>query len=184
MTTAVVVNASTIVIFNLIDEITETVDPILAMTIGIDVIIAATIAAMTDATTTVATTAPTSATEAIVVMIATMTVTTTGVMINVAKTTTTTQTTTVRSGHLRHHPKGATPTVHYRRPTARSTSSSEVAKRSKPTDKLDRKKERSDTSTLKIHDLCCGLNSQSPSPGKIIGFTSPTPEPIRWSSTP
>jgi hypothetical protein len=32
---------------------------------------------------------------------------------------------------------------------------------------------------VKIHDLCVGLNSQSPSPGKIIGFTSPTPEPIR-----
>jgi hypothetical protein len=128
MTTAVVVNVSTIVTVDLIDEITETVDPILAMTIGIDVIIVVTTAAMTDATTTVATTAPTSATEAIVVMIATMTVTTTGVMIDVARTTTTAQTTTIRSEHLRHHPKGATPMVHSRRPTARSTSSSEVAK--------------------------------------------------------
>jgi hypothetical protein len=183
-TTTIVVSASAIVTVDLIDEITETVDPILAMTMGIDVIIAATTAAMTDATTTVAATAPTSATEAIIAMITTMTVTTTGVMINVARTITTTQTTTVRSGHLRHHPKGATPTVHSRRPTARSTSSSEVAKRSKPTGKLDRTPERSSTSTLKMHDLCVGLNSQSPFPGKIIGFTSPTPEPIRWSSTP
>jgi hypothetical protein len=66
----------------------------------------------------------------------------------------------------------------------RSTSLSEVTKRSKPTGKFDRTLERSGTSTLKIHDLCGGLNSQSPFLGKIIGFTSPTLEPIRWSSTP
>jgi hypothetical protein len=137
MTTAMVVNTLKIVTVDLIDEITEIVDPILAMTMGIDVIIAATTAAMTDATTTVATTASTSVTEAIVVMITMMTVTTIGVMIDVARTITTAQTTTVRSGHLRHHPKGATPTVHSRRPTARSTASSEVTKRSKPTGKLD-----------------------------------------------
>jgi hypothetical protein len=46
-----VVNTSTIVTVDLIDEITVTADPILAMTIGIDVIIAATTAATTDATT-------------------------------------------------------------------------------------------------------------------------------------
>jgi hypothetical protein len=184
MTTAVVVNASRIVTVDLIDEITETVDHILALTMEIDVIVVVTTAAMTDATTIVVATALTSATEAIVVMISTMTVTTTGVMIDVAGTITTAQTTTVRSGRLRHHPKGQTPTVHSRRPTARSTSSSEVAKRSKPTGKLDRTPERSGTPTLKIHDLWGGLNSQSPSPGKIIGFTSPTPEPICWSSTP
>jgi hypothetical protein len=51
-TTAIVVNASTIVTVDLIDEITATVDPILAMTIGINVIIAATITATTDATIT------------------------------------------------------------------------------------------------------------------------------------
>jgi hypothetical protein len=85
MTAAVVVNASTIVTIHLIDEITVTIDPILAMMIGIDVIIAANTAAMTDTTTTVATTTPTSATEAIIVMIAMMTVTTTGVMIDVAR---------------------------------------------------------------------------------------------------
>jgi hypothetical protein len=44
--------------------------------------------------------------------------------------------------------------------------------------------ERSGTSTLKIHDLYGGLNSQSLFLGRIIGFTFPTPEPIRWSSTP
>jgi hypothetical protein len=159
MTTAVVVNASTIVTVDLIDETTVTIDPVLAMTIGIDVLIAATTAAMTDATTTVATTAPTGAKEVIIVMIATMIDTTTSVMIDIVRTTTTAQTTTVRSGHLRHHPKGATPTAHSRRPTARSTSLSEVAKRSKPTGKLDRTPERSGKSTLKIRDLCSGLNS-------------------------
>jgi hypothetical protein len=71
------------------------------------------------------------------VMIATMIITTTRMMIDVARTTTTAKTTTIKSGHLRHRPKGATPTVHSRRPTARSTSSLEVAKQSKPTDKLD-----------------------------------------------
>jgi hypothetical protein len=74
--------------------------------------------------------------------------------------------------------------VHSRRPTARSTSSSVVAKRSKPTGKLDRTPERSGTSTLKIHDLYGGLNSQSLSIGRIIGFTFPIPEPIRSSSAP
>jgi hypothetical protein len=68
--------------------------------------------------------------------------------------------------------------VHSRRPTVRSTSSSEVAKRSKATGKLDRMPGRSGTSTLKTRDLCGGLNSQSLSPGKIIWFTSPTPKPI------
>jgi hypothetical protein len=62
--------------------------------------------------------------------------------------------------------------VHSRRPTARSTSLLEVAKRSKPTGKLDQTPERSGTSTLKIRDLCGGPNSQSLSLGRIIGFTS------------
>jgi hypothetical protein len=123
------------------------------MTIGIDVIIAATTTMMTDATTTVVTITPTSATEVIVVMISTTIVTTTDTMIDIARTTTTDKTTTARSEHLHHRPKGATPTVCSRRPTARSTSLSEVAKRSKPTGKLDQTPERSGTSTLKIHDL-------------------------------
>jgi hypothetical protein len=71
--------------------------------------------------------------------------------------------------------------VHSRRLTMRSTSSSEVAKRSKATDQMPG---RSGTSTPKTRDLCGGLNSHSLSPGKIIGFTSLTPEPIRWSLTP
>jgi hypothetical protein len=54
--------------------------------------------------------------------------------------------------------------VHSRRPTARSTSLSVIAKRSKPTGKLDRTPGRSGTSTLKIHDLYGDLNSQSLSP--------------------
>jgi hypothetical protein len=73
---------------------------------------------------------------------------------------------------------------HSRRLTARSTSSSEVAKQSKATDRLDRTPGRSGMSTLKSRDLCGGLNFQSLSLGKIIGFTSLTPEPICWSSTP
>jgi hypothetical protein len=130
------------------------------MTIGIDVIIAATTAAMTDATTTVVTTALISATEVIVVMIATMIVTTTGATIDVARTTITAKTTTARRGHLCHRPNGATPMVHSRRTTARSTSLLVVAKRSKPTGRLDRTPGRSGTSTLKFQ------------------------EPLRWSEFP
>jgi hypothetical protein len=144
-------NASTIVTIDLTDEITVTAGPILAMTIGIDAIIAATTAAMTDVTTTVATTTTIGATttEANIVMIAMMIVTTTdkmtGMMIDVARTTTVLVTTTARSGLHRHHPKGSTPMVNSRRPTARSASSLEVAKRPKATDKLDQMLGRSDT---------------------------------------
>jgi hypothetical protein len=141
------------------------------------VIIAATSAVMTDATTTVAMTTTTgvTTTEVIAMMIITMT----DVMIDVARTTTIARTATGMSGPLRHRPKGATPMVHSRRLTARSTSSSEVAKRSKATDRLDQTPGRSGTSTPKTRDLYGGLNSQSLSPGKIIGFTSLTSEPIR-----
>jgi hypothetical protein len=170
-----VVNASTIVTVDLIDEITVTVGPILATTIGID----ATTAATTDAMTTVAMTAPTGVTEVIVVMIATTIITTTNAMIDIARTTTIARTATGRSERLRHHPKGATPMMHSRRLIVRSTSSSEVAKRSNATDRLDQMPGRSGTSTLKTRDLCGGRNSQSLSPGKIIGFTSLTPKPIR-----
>jgi hypothetical protein len=184
MTTTMVANASRIATVDLIDEITAIVDPILAMMIGIDAIIAATIAVMTDETTIVATTALISTTEATVMMIATTIDPTTGATTDVVRTTTIVKTTTARSGHLHHHPKGATPMVHSRRPTVRLTSSLVDAKRSKPTDKLDQTPGRSGTSTLKIHDLYGGPDSQSLSLGKIIGFTSPTPEPFRWSSTP
>jgi hypothetical protein len=181
-----VVNASKIITVDLTDEITVIVGSILAMMIGIDEIIAA----MIDAMTTVAMTATTGVTTtgAIVVMIAMMIVTTTNemidVMIDVARTTTINTTTTERSGLHHHRLKGATPMVHFRRPTARSTSSSVVAKRSKVTDKLDQTPGRSGTPTLKTHDLCSGLNSQSLSPGKIIGFTSLTPGLTRWLLTP
>jgi hypothetical protein len=74
--------------------------------------------------------------------------------------------------------------VQSRRRTARSTSSLVVAKRSKPTSRLDQTPGRSGTTTLKINDLYGGLNSQSLSPAKIIGSTFPTLEPIRWSLTP
>jgi hypothetical protein len=74
--------------------------------------------------------------------------------------------------------------VHSRRLTVRSTSSLEAAKRSKPTDRPDQTPGRLDTSTPKTRDLCGDLNSQSLSPGKIIGFTYLTPGPTRWLSTP
>jgi hypothetical protein len=190
MTTATVANALTIVTVDLIDEITAITGLILAMTVGIDVITIATTAAMTGATTTVTMTAMIGVmtTEAIVVMITMMIVTTTDqttdVMMDVARTTTVPATTTGRSRLHHHRPKGATPMVHSRRLTARSTSSLEVAKRSKATDRLDQTPGRSGTSTPKTHDLCGGLNSQSLSPGTIIGFTSLTPEAIRWLLTP
>jgi hypothetical protein len=126
------------------------------MTIGIDVITAA----MTDTTTTVVTTALISVIEVIVVLIATMTVPATGSTIVVVRMTTTAKTATARSGHLHHRPREATAMVHSRRRTARLTSSLVVAKRSKPTGRLDQTPGRSGTSTLKIHDLYGGLNSQ------------------------
>jgi hypothetical protein len=179
-----VANASRTVTIDLIDEITVTADPILAMTIGTDVITAATTTAMTDATTTTVTIVLISVTEVIVVMIAMMTVPTTGATIDVVRMTTTAKTTTARSRHLYHCPREATPMVHSRRRTARSTSLLVVAKRSKPTGRLDQTPWRSGMSTPKIHNLYGSLNSQSLSPGKIIGSTFPTPEPIHWSLTP
>jgi hypothetical protein len=44
--------------------------------------------------------------------------------------------------------------VHSRRPTVRSTSSLEVAKRSKPTDRPDQMPRRLDTSTPKASSFC------------------------------
>jgi hypothetical protein len=181
MTSGTVVNATTIVTVDLIGEITVTAGPILAMMIGIDVIIAAATTAMTDvmtATTGVTTIGVT------VMMIAMMIVTMTDEMIDVIRTTTINTITTGRSGPHHHRPKGATPMVHFRRPTARSTLSSVVAKRSKATNRLDQMPGRPGTLTLKTHNLCGGLNSQSLSIGKIIGFTSLTPGITHWSLTP
>jgi hypothetical protein len=106
------------------------------------------------------------------------------VMTDVAKTTTTATATTVKNGLHYHRLKGATPTAHSRRTTERLTSSSVVAKRPKATDRTDQMPGRSGKLTLKICSLCVGSNSQSLSPRKIIGFTSPTPGPTRWSSIP
>jgi hypothetical protein len=103
-----------------------------------------------------------------------MTDETTDVMIDAAKTTTTATTIITRSELHHHLPKGATPMVHSSQPTERSTSSSAVAKRPKATDRSDQTQGRSGMSTLKPRILCVGLSSQSLSPGKIIGFTSPT----------
>jgi hypothetical protein len=55
----------------------------------------------------------------------------TNAMVDITRTTTITTTTTGRNELHHHHLKGATPMAHFKRPTARSTSSSEVAKRSK-----------------------------------------------------
>jgi hypothetical protein len=74
--------------------------------------------------------------------------------------------------------------AHFRRPTASSTSSSEVAKRSKATIRPDQTPERSGMSILRTDNLFVGSNSQSLSPGKIIGFTSPTSGLTCWSLTP
>jgi hypothetical protein len=108
MTTGTVTSASTTVTVDLIDVITVTAGPIVAMRTGIDVIIAATTAVMLDATTTVATTVMTGATTARVITVTTsvMTAEMIGVMIDVARTTTTAMTTIARSDLHCHHLKG------------------------------------------------------------------------------
>jgi hypothetical protein len=73
--------------------------------------------------------------------------------------------------------------VHSNPPTERSSSSSMVAKRPKATDRSDQTQGRLRMSTPKLRNLCVGRNSQSLSPGKIIGYTSLTLGPTRWSST-
>jgi hypothetical protein len=50
-------------------------------------------------------------------------------------------------------------------PTERSTSSSVVAKRQKAASSSDQTQGRSDMSTLKLHNLYVGQNSQPLSPG-------------------
>jgi hypothetical protein len=100
---------------------------------------------------------------AVVTISITTSVTTDGmihVTTDVAKTTTIARTTIGRNELHHHHPKGATPMVHSRRPTARSTSSSVVAKRSKATNNPDQTPGRSSMSTPKTRDLYVGLNSQ------------------------
>jgi hypothetical protein len=171
---------------DLIDMITVIVGPILATMTGIDMIIAATIAAMTGVTTTIAMTITTGVTTTGVIA-ATTSVTTDekiDVMIGVVKMTTTATTTTRKSRLHRHRAKGAIPMVHSSRPTERSTSLSAVAKRPKATNRPDQTQGRSSTSTPNLCNLCDGLNSQSLSPGKIIGSTFPTPRHTRWSLTP
>jgi hypothetical protein len=102
-------------------------------------------------------------------------------MTDVAKITTTAMTTIEKSGLHHHRPKGATPTVCSSQPT--ETSSLAVAKRPKATDRSDQTQGRSGMSTPKPRSLCVGLSSQSLSPRKIIGSTSPTPGHTHWSLT-
>jgi hypothetical protein len=70
---------------------------------------------MTDATTIVATTATIGVMNARVITVTTSAVTAEmiGVMIGVARTTATATITTARSNSHHHHPKGATPMVHF-----------------------------------------------------------------------
>jgi 1-aminocyclopropane-1-carboxylate deaminase/D-cysteine desulfhydrase-like pyridoxal-dependent ACC family enzyme len=93
MMTKMVINASTTAIVDLIDMIIAIIGPIIAVTTGIDVIIAATI----DATTTVAMTVTTSVMTTWVIAVMTSATITdmTNAMINVARTTTI-ATTTIR----------------------------------------------------------------------------------------
>jgi hypothetical protein len=172
-----VISASTTITVDLIDVITMTTGPIVTMTIGNDVITVA-VSAMIDATTIVATTGVTTA-RVITVTINIVTAEMIGAMIDVARTTTTSTTTIARSDFHYHHLKGATPMVRSSQPTERSTSSSVVAKRPKATDSFDQTQRRSGMSTLKLHNLCVGRNSQSLSLGKIIGSISLTPGPTR-----
>jgi hypothetical protein len=173
-----VISATITVTVDLIDVIIVIVGPIIAMTTGIDVIIVAIITATTNVTTIVAMTAT------IDVRIAGTIVVKTSAMIaemtDVAKTTTTATTTIEKNGLHHYHLKGATPTARSRWPTKRLTSSSVVAKRPKATDRTDQMPGRSDMLTLKTCSLCVGPNSQSLSPGKIIGFTFLTPGLTRW----
>jgi hypothetical protein len=120
----------------------------------------------------------------IIVTTSTMAVVMTGAMIAAARTTTTAMTTTARSVLHHHRQKGAIPMVRSRQPTERSTSSSVVAKRPKSTGSPDQTQGRSGMSTLRLHNLCVGYNSQSLSLGKIVGFAYLTLGPTRWSSIP
>jgi hypothetical protein len=107
-----------------------------------------------------------------------------GVMIDVTKTTRNATTTTAMSDLYHHYLKGVTPMVCFSQPTDRSTSSPVVAKRPKATHSFDQTQGRLGMSTLKLWNLYVGRSSQLLSPRKIIGSTSLTPGPTRWSSTP
>jgi hypothetical protein len=89
-----------------------------------------------------------------------MIVATTSIMI-IVRTTSTAMTTTARNTLHHRRRKGATPTVHFKPPTERSTSLSVVANRPKATCSCDQTRGRSGTSTLKLHNLCIGRNTQS-----------------------
>jgi hypothetical protein len=157
-----VTSALITVIVDLIDVITVTTGPIVAMTTGIDMIIAA----MIGATTTVAMTAMTGVTTTRVIVVMTSAVTTEMIsaMINVTRMTTTATTVIARSDLHHHYLKGATLMVHSNPSTERSTSSSAVAKRPKTTCSSGQTQGRFDMSTLKLRNLCVGRNSQSISP--------------------
>jgi hypothetical protein len=116
-TTRTAVVAPTTSTIDLIDVITTTADPTIAMTIGIVVIITATITVMIDMINLVATIDVMPTTVMIVeTTTATMSAVMTGMPI-VAQTTTTAMTTITKSLPLRHHQKGAIQTVRSRTPT-------------------------------------------------------------------
>jgi hypothetical protein len=153
------------------------------MTTRIDVTIAATTAVMTDAMTIVGMTTKTDAKIARMIAV-TMIVGTTDVMTGDSKTTTTNTITTVKNGLHHHHLKGATPPARSKWPNERLTSSLVVTKRPKATDRNRSNAREIGQVNTENRSLCVGLNSQSLSPIKIIGFTSPTTGPTRWSLTP
>jgi hypothetical protein len=161
MMTRMATNTSTTIIVDRIDAITVTVGPIVATTIGIDMIIVVTTAAMTDAITIVIMIATTGAMTARVIAVTTSTVTDEmiDVMITAARMTTTATITTARSDLHPYHLTGATLTVRFNQPTERSISSSAAAKRPKATGSSDQTQGRSGTSTLKLHSLCVGRSS-------------------------
>jgi hypothetical protein len=154
------------------DMIIATAGLIIAMTIGIDVIVAATTAAIIDATTIVTVTATIGETTARVISVTTSAVTDemTGVMTDVTRMTTTAMNTTARNDPHRHNQKGATPMVRFSQPTERSTSSSAVAKRPKATYKFNQTQGRSGMSTLKLRNLCVGRNSNHSLQERSLGL--------------
>jgi hypothetical protein len=116
-----VTSASTTITVDPIDVITVIAGPIIAMTIGINVIIDATTAVMIGVTTIVATTAMTVVMTARVIAVTTSAVTTEMIIVMIDDTRTTTIATTriTWSDLHRHHLKGATLMVHSNPPTER-----------------------------------------------------------------
>jgi hypothetical protein len=129
MTTATVANTSTTVTVDLIGDITVIAGPILATRTGTNVIIAATTVVMTGATTSVAMSVAIGVMTIGVIAVTTSATTAEMIdaLIDIARMTIIATTIIGRNRLHRHHPKGAIPMAHSRRPTERLTSSLVVA---------------------------------------------------------